>query len=151
MSGSKYLFVQLCAKAEGFGVPGGIPTDRNNPMDLRHAPGESHDGLSPNAIGIFQDLVAGWAMADRQAEIWASRGLTLGQAIDKQLGIARNAMGEVLGNPDKNAWEPYLNLVMQGLAIHWLPDYGDWQGSATPMAAVLRVPSVQSLSTGAVT
>lgn len=145
---SKYLFVQLCARAEGFGEPGKIPTIRNNPMDLRHAPGMQHTPDAPDAIGSAPDEKTGWSWADRQAEIWASRGLTLGQAIDKQLGIARNAIGEVLGNPDNNAWEPYLDLVMQGLECAWAEErYGDWQGSATPMTSVLKVPAIPEVTT----
>lgn len=44
------LLATLIAKREGFGIPGALPTRQNNPGDLRHANGESHDPADPNGI-----------------------------------------------------------------------------------------------------
>lgn len=72
---------EAIAKFEGFGKPGTIPTVRNNPGDLRHAPHLSHDGLHPDDIGIAQTVADGWADLERQLRLYASRGMTLQQAI----------------------------------------------------------------------
>lgn len=143
---SRYLFVQLCAREEGFGIPGAVPTRNNNPMDLRHSPHSSHAGESPNAIGIIDSLVDGWADADRQAERWAARGLTIGQAIDTQLGIMRNSEGEVIGNPDANNWQAYLAGVLIGLREVWQEGlYGAWMAEHTPLRAALLVPAAPAV------
>lgn len=75
------LFVKLCATQEGFFLPGSLPARDHNPMDLRHAPHTEHDASAPNAIGREPDDATGFADAERQAQLWASRGDTLKQAI----------------------------------------------------------------------
>src|ERR1017187_10350334 len=103
---TKYRFVQLCASEEGYDASGkvrNIPTDRNNPMDLRHSPHSSHFGIDPSAIGEIDSQADGWADADRQAELWASRGLTLQQAIYE------------LAPPNENNTADYLEFVAEGL------------------------------------
>ena len=71
----------LISKEEGFGIPGTVPTRRNNPGDLRHAPHASHAGIGPDDIGIEPTAAAGWSDLDRQLNLYASRGLTLRQMI----------------------------------------------------------------------
>jgi hypothetical protein len=44
----------LMSHMEGFGVPGSIPTVRNNPLDLRHGPNASHPPDDPDGIGYNQ-------------------------------------------------------------------------------------------------
>ena len=78
---TKYKICQVMAREEGW-LPGkqDIPTERNNPLDLRHSPHSQHPG-DPNAIGTIDTIDDGWADADRQVELWAARGLTIADAI----------------------------------------------------------------------
>lgn len=115
-------FVQLCASEEGFGLRGTIPTLRHNPMDLRHSPHSEHPG-DPNAVGQIDTDADGYADAERQAELWAGRGLTLRQAIYEEAPP---------GIPDNNNTERYLAFVAGGLGV---PD-------STPMRQVLLIPAV---------
>lgn len=92
---------QLIAKMEGFGVPGSIPTTHHNPGDLEHAPQETHDGTSP--VGSFPDDATGWAMLDRQLQLYAGRGLTLQQLI------------YTYAPPEQNDTEDYLDFVCREL------------------------------------
>ena len=95
-------FVQLCAQYEGYGKPGTIPTRDNNPMDLRHSPHSEHPD-DPDAIGVIDTAADGFADAERQARLWANRGLTLGEAV------------WTLAPPQENNTEAYLEFVLQGL------------------------------------
>lgn len=105
------------AQAEGWGIPGALPTRDHNPLDLRHAPHAEHSPEAPNAIGQEPSDDAGWADADRQVERWRDRGLTLGAALDLQLGIVRDSLGNVIGNPDNNNWREYQSIVCDGLQL----------------------------------
>lgn len=127
MTGPKTRFVQLCAEMEGYGKPDAIPTIDNNPMDLRHSPHSQHSPGAPNAIGKIDFIVNGWADAERQAELWAERGLTLAQAIQEQTGWTAEA-----GDVDGNHMQEYLSFVALGLGME----------ESTPMVEVLRVPAV---------
>lgn len=120
-------FVQICSKQEGYGIPGAIPTIRNNPMNLRHSPHSSHEGISPDDIGIIDTIEHGWEDAERQAHLWASRGLTLVGAIFTLTGWTPET-GEVDGN-DTLA---YLAYVAKGLGV----------SINTPMIAVLLIPAI---------
>jgi hypothetical protein len=72
---------EAIAHEEGFYVPGSLPNRDNNPGDLRHSPHSFHTADAPDAIGKIDTVVDGWADLERQLEIYAKRGLTLGQAI----------------------------------------------------------------------
>jgi hypothetical protein len=72
---------QAIAHEEGYYVPGSLPNRDNNPGDLRHSPHSFHTADAPDAIGQIDSVADGWADLERQLEIYAQRGLTLGQAI----------------------------------------------------------------------
>jgi hypothetical protein len=95
---------QLIAKQEGFGVPGAIPTVRNNPGDLRHSNHSSHEGEGSNDIGIIDTVADGWADLERQLQLYASRGLTLQQMIVDNYAPA-----------SENNSQQYLDLICAGL------------------------------------
>jgi hypothetical protein len=76
------LLAQLIAKREGWGIPGDLPTRQNNPGDLRHAPGEQHPPDTPNSVGSFKSPAIGWAMLERQLNLFAGRGATIKQMIE---------------------------------------------------------------------
>ena len=116
-------FAYLCSVMEGFGKPGAIPTVRNNPMDLKHSPHSSHEGIGPDDIGIIDTIEHGWGDADRQAQLWAERGLNLQQAIEEQTGWT--PQGDVEGNNT----EEYLSYVSVGLGM----------GPKAPMTTVLQI------------
>lgn len=92
---------RLIALQEGFAKPGAIPTVNHNPGDLEHAPGETHDGLSP--VGAFVDDPAGWAALERQLQLYADRKMTLRAAI------------YAFAPPTENDSEEYLSFVCEGL------------------------------------
>ena|ERR1700691_4136289 len=118
-----YRFVQLCASEEGYDASGkvhNIPTDRNNPMDLRHSPHSSHFNIDPNGIGEIDTIKDGFDDANRQSEVWAKRGLDLYQTIYD------------LAPPSDNDTDRYLNFLCIGLE---LPSW-------TLMSDVLKVPSI---------
>jgi hypothetical protein len=94
---------QLISKEEGFGIPGAIPTVRNNPGDLRHAPNTSHDGEGSNDIGIEPNVEDGWADLERQLQLFADRGMTL------------RAVIYAFAPPSENDSEQYLNFICTGL------------------------------------
>lgn len=71
---------EAIAREEGFFVEGSMPQRQCNPGDLRHAPGETHPG-NPDAVGCFPDAATGWAALERQLGLYASRGMTVQQAI----------------------------------------------------------------------
>ena len=92
---------QLIAQREGYGIAGDIPTTHNNPGDLEHAPGETHDTGSP--IGEFIDPSAGWAALEGQLQKYADRGLTMQQ------------MTYIYAPPTENDTDGYLDFLCQGL------------------------------------
>ena len=112
---------QLIAKEEGFGIPGAIPTVRNNPGDLRHSPHSSHPG-DPNAVGTIDTVEHGWEDLERQLQIYAQRGMTLRQCI------------EVYAPPNENNTGQYLTFVCHGLGVD--PE--------TPMTEALKIPGIES-------
>jgi len=69
------------ATMEGYGVPGAIPTLRNNPLDLRHGPNATHPPADPDGIGYYATPELGWQDAERQLRIFAERKFTLQQMI----------------------------------------------------------------------
>jgi len=83
--------VKLFALREGFGASAtNLPTRQNNPMDLMHAPGETHPADAPNSIGSFATPQEGWAAALEQCQKWAARGLTVAQAVTTEAPPADN-------------------------------------------------------------
>lgn len=94
---------QLIGKEEGFGIPGAIPTVRDNPGDLRHSPHSSHDGEGSNDIGIIDSAPDGWADLERQLQIYAAHSMTLRAAI------------YAFAPPSENDSERYLNFICTGL------------------------------------
>ena len=74
------LLAKLIAKEEGFFRSGTLPARDHNPGDLRHSPHSQHPG-DPNAIGDIDTDAHGWADLERQLQLDAGRGLTLGAAI----------------------------------------------------------------------
>ena len=123
---TKYRFVQLCASEEGFGIAGTVPTRDNNPMDLRHSPHSWHALNAPEAIGQIDSVEDGWADADRQAELWAERGLNLAKVI------------YTLAPPIENNTANYLEFVLAGLnkVSKFVP-----VTAGTSMQAVLLIPA----------
>lgn len=112
------MLARLIAKQEGFGIPGAIPTERDNPGDLRHAPHAAHNGIDPNAIGQEPTVDAGWADLERQLQLYADRNMTLRAAI------------YAFAPPTENDSETYLANVCAEL--HCTPD--------TLVADALKVP-----------
>lgn len=112
-------FVALCAREEGFYKFGSVPDLNNNPMDLRHSPHSYHDPDDPNGIGKIDTVADGFADAERQSQLWASRGLTLRQAIYQ------------LAPPTENNTEGYLAFVLAG--------FGGQVEETTPMIQVLQI------------
>lgn len=107
---------QLIAREEGFGIPGAKPTRDHNPGDLEHAPGVyAWDGK----IGIEPSDDQGWADLERQLQLYASRNMTLLQAIN------------IYAPPDENDSAAYLDFIVEG--IGYPPN--------TPLAEVLKVPA----------
>lgn len=96
---------RLIAQFEGFGIPGAIPTVRNSPGDLRHAPHASHDGIGPNDIGIEPTAADGWADLERQLQLFAKRGMTVQEAI------------YAFAPETENDTERYLQFVCTGLGL----------------------------------
>lgn len=94
---------QLMASEEGFGIAGAIPTTHNNPGDLTHAPGETHDPGKPNGVGYFATPEDGWAALERQLQLFADRRLTLRAAI------------YAYAPPASNNTEAYLQFLCNGL------------------------------------
>lgn len=94
---------QLMSREEGFGLPGTIPTIRHNPLDLRHSPHSSHEGIGPNSIGIIDTDEHGWEDGERQIRLVVQRhpGITLMEFIAGQ----RDEQGNVIpgGYP---GWAP---------------------------------------------
>lgn len=82
--------VELFAQREGWDLPGDLPTRQHNPLDLMHAPGESHPANAPQSIGSFATPADGWQAGLRQLNLWASRGLTVAEAIAIQAPPSEN-------------------------------------------------------------
>jgi hypothetical protein len=96
---------RLIATEEGYGIPGAVPTRERNPGDLRHSPHSFHPADDPNAIGQIDSDSDGWADLERQLQLFASRGLTLQQAIYE------------FAPPEENNSAQYLKYVCDGLGL----------------------------------
>jgi hypothetical protein len=111
------LLARLMSDEEGYNVLGSIPQRQNNPLDLRHAPLETHPPDSPDSVGSFATSAQGWAMGERQLQLYAERGLTLEQMVY-----------EFAPPSDNNDTLAYLNFICKG---------GGWT-SDTPVAQALE-------------
>jgi hypothetical protein len=96
---------RLIALEEGYGISGSVPTRDNNPGDLRHSPHSSHDAHAPNGIGQIDTPADGWADLERQLGLFASRGMTLQEAI------------YTFAPEDENDTARYLKFVCDGLGL----------------------------------
>jgi hypothetical protein len=112
------LLAQVMSTMEGFGVPGAIPTVRNNPLNLRHGPNATHPQDDPDGIGYYATVELGWADGERQLGLYAERNLTLQAAIYE------------FAPPNENDSANYLNFVCQGVGCS--PD--------TLVSAALTIP-----------
>jgi len=128
-SGPRTRFCQLCGEMEGYGKPGAIPSVRRNPVDLRHGPNADHPPNDPDGIGWYATDDLGFADAERQASLWAYRGLTLEQAIQEQTGWTPET-----GDVENNNTAAYLAFVVAGFDGAVTAD--------TPMTQVLQIPAV---------
>jgi len=116
---AKTRLAQLVSREEGFGIPGSIPTRRNNPGDLRHAPHTSHEGIGPNDIGEEPTVDDGWDDLERQLRLYAERGMTI------------RAMVEAYAPSNENNTEQYLEFLCDALAV--TPE--------TPVSVALEIPA----------
>ena len=113
---------ELIAKEEGYGIPGSVPTRDNNPGDLRHSPHSFHTPNAPDAIGQIDTPVDGWDDLVRQLDIYASRGLTLEQAIYEW------------APPNENDTQSYLNYILTGLGV----------SADTLLSTALQIPGIDA-------
>lgn len=118
----------LISKQEGYGVPGAIPTVRNNPGDLRHSPHSSHEPGKSDDVGHIDTIEHGWSDLERQLQIYAQQGLTLRQMVNIYLGAPKDADPD-RPNEDGNNVRSYLSFICIGLGMP----------SDTPVAAALKV------------
>src|ERR1700679_1733490 len=110
--------VELMAKQEGWDIPGVLPTRKDNPLDLEHAPGESHPAAAPDSIGSFQTPADGWDAGLRQVTLWASRGLTIAQAMAIQApAAAGNNTAEYIANISAGLGLPPTALMSEAITI----------------------------------
>jgi hypothetical protein len=109
---------ELISKMEGFGIPGSLPTRRNNPGDLRHSPHSSHEGEGSNDIGVIDTPEDGWADLERQLQLFANRQMTLRAAI------------YAFAPPNENNTEDYLDFICRELGVT----------AETPVAEALKIP-----------
>jgi hypothetical protein len=110
---------RLIAKQEGYFKPGSLPARRHNPGDLRHSPHSSHDGIDRDAVGAIDSDEHGWEDLERQLQLDAGRGMTLGQAIYSW------------APPSENDTANYLQHVIEGLGGSVTAD--------TPLTEVLQI------------
>ena len=104
---------ELIARNEGFGVPGAIPTVRNNPGDLRHSPHSRHPH-GKDDIGVIDTVEHGWSDLERQLQYYADADMTLLEMVNVYLGFPKDAPLDQ-SIVDGNNRVPYLKLICEGL------------------------------------
>lgn len=79
------------AKAEGFGIPGAIPTRANNPGDLTRSLGfdETGEKLGSAGIVVFSSRDEGWGALDRQLSL-IQKGASVHKLTDTILSFAHS-------------------------------------------------------------
>ena len=117
---------QLIGKEEGYGLPGKIPTLRNNPGDLRHSPHSQHPGGPQHAedVGTIDTVADGWADLERQLQLYAQRGLTIERMIT-----------DFYAPSNENDSARYVRDVCAGLGL----------AQTASVAAALMIPSNQTV------
>jgi hypothetical protein len=89
---------QLIGKEEGWGIPGKIPTRRNNPGDLTHSNHSSHEGIGHDDVGIIDTVEHGWEDLEGQLVKDEYRGMTLEQLIYAWAPAPANDPAQYLAN-----------------------------------------------------
>ncbi len=84
-------FARAIASAEGFGVPGAIPTVANNPGDLKLG------GDTINGISVFSSVEEGWNKLYRQIAMIVS-----GSSAYYNLDMTIAEMGRIYAGGDEN-------------------------------------------------
>jgi hypothetical protein len=115
---------ELIAKEEGYGIPGAIPTTHDNPGDLRHSPHSFHAVDAPNAIGEIDTPADGWYDLVHELDLYATRGMTIAQAIYEW------------APPNENNTAAYLSYIVNGLGCS--PD--------TELKEALTIPGIGAYS-----
>lgn len=128
MAGFRTKFCLLWSKQEGFGAPGTVPTRKHNPGDLRHSPHSSHVGEGPNDIGEIDNDQDGIDDQERQAQLFAERGLTIQEAVYTICGFIP---GSNTTECDGNDPAEYLKFMCAGLGL--APDVA--------MVEALKIPA----------
>lgn len=126
---------KLIATEEGFFKSGSLPQIYHNPGDLRHSPDSQHPG-DPNAIGVIDSDVKGWADLERQLEI-DSHKLVRVNPLTSNLAPAhwmtlRDAVYS-WAPPTENNSAKYLSDVIAG--------FGGLVDADTPLNLVLEIPA----------
>ena len=111
----------LIAHNEGFGVPGAIPTLRNNPGDLRHSPHSTHPTGEPNAIGTIDTVDHGWEDLERQLLIYSQRWVSIDPAtklpVQDHLMTLHDLAYTYAPPGDGNPTAAYLDTLCKGLEL----------------------------------
>ena len=84
-------FARAIASAEGFGIPGAIPTIANNPGDLKLG------GDTINGITVFSSVEEGWSKLYRQIALIVS-----GSSNYYNLDMTIAEMGRIYAGGDEN-------------------------------------------------
>lgn len=63
---------EAIAHAEGFGVPGAVPTRANNPGDIKPINWKGAT-TGTEGIAVFQDVATGWAALEHELDIIRAR------------------------------------------------------------------------------
>ena len=123
---------QLIAREEGYGIPGAIPTVRNNPGDLRHSNHSQHPGGPGHEddIGTIDTVEHGWEDLEHQLQIYACEGLTLREMVNVYLGVPADAPVSI-HDVDGNNRVLYLRALCNGL------------GNVDPETKVSQLLSIQ--------
>ena len=127
------LFCKLWSEIEGFGKPGKVPTRDHNPGDLRHSPHSQHPG-DPNAIGVIDNDEHGYEDQERQAEIYASRIITIDPETKEPCPPRHMTIKDAvytIAPPNENNTVNYLDFMVSG--------FGGRVDAETPLARALEI------------
>jgi hypothetical protein len=96
-SGEIVAFAKAIAKAEGFGIPGKIPTLANNPGDLE-IPGWMGQKLG-EGISVFSSANEGWDRLYRQLQL-----IVNGESVEYSLSDTIQTMASKWTKTDSTTW-----------------------------------------------